>query len=58
MITQDEIDWILQLAEDELSHLKHDAESDPNSVSDYRYSKDVFERVREHLTTEGRIKPW
>jgi hypothetical protein len=56
MITQNEIDWVLKMAEDELDHLESDSEYDKDCKEDYLYSKDVLERVREYLTTEGRIK--
>ena len=58
MITQNDIDWVLRLAEDELEHLENDAERDEHSRDDYLFSKAALERVREYLTTEGRIKPW
>ena len=57
MITQDEIDWVLRMVESELDHLERNSEYDKDCMEDYVYSKDVFERVREHLTAEGRIKP-
>lgn len=57
MVTQNEIDWILKMAEDELDHLERDSELDDDCMEDYLYSKDVLERVREYLTTEERIKP-
>jgi hypothetical protein len=56
MVTQDEIDWVMKMAEDELDHLESDSEYDKDCKKDYLYSKGVFERVREYLTTEGRIK--
>lgn len=56
MVTQDEIDWVMKMAEDELDHLERDSEYDKDCKEDYLYSKGVFERVREYLTTEGRIK--
>lgn len=56
MVTQDEIDWVLKMAEDELDHLEGDSELDDDCMKDYLYSKDVLERVREYLTTEGKIK--
>lgn len=56
MATQDEIDWILRMAEDELDHLRRDSELDDDCMEDYIYSKGVLERVREYLTTEGKIK--
>ena len=55
-VTQDEIDWILKMAEDELDHLERDSELDKDCMEDYKYSKDVLERVREYLTTQGGIK--
>ena len=57
MVTQDEIDHVLRLAEDELEHLKRDGEYDDECRADYLYSTRVFKRVRKYLTTEGRIKP-
>jgi len=57
MITQDNIDHALRLAEDELEHLRRDGEYDKECQEDYLYSKATLERVREYLTTEGRIKP-
>ena len=56
MVTQDNIDHILRLAEDELEHLRRDGDFDDECREDYLYSKRVFEQVREYLTTEGRIK--
>lgn len=57
MITQNEVDWVLKMAEDELDHLERDSEYDRDCMEDYLYSKDVLERVREYFTTEGRIEP-
>ena len=56
MITQDDIDKVLQLAEDELDHLRRDAPYDEDCNQDYIYSKAAFERVREYLTNEGRVE--
>ena len=50
MITQDEIDHVLRLAEDELEHLRRDGELDDECKEDYLYSKKVFRQVREYLT--------
>ena len=58
MITQDNIDHVLRLAEDELEHLRRDGEYDAECQGDYLCSRAIFQRVREYLTTEGRIKPW
>lgn len=44
---QDDFDCVLQLAEDELSHLKDDAILDPDSANDYLDSKAALKRVRE-----------
>lgn len=55
MITQDDLEWVLKMAEDELDHLERDSKHDINCMEDYHYSKEVFERVREQLTTEGKI---
>ncbi len=57
MITQDEIDWVLKMAEDELDHLERDSELDNDCMEDYLYSKGVLERVREYLTNQGRVEP-
>jgi hypothetical protein len=57
MVTQLEIEWVLKMAEDELAHLEADSEYDEDCKADYDYSVVVFERVREYLTTEGRIEP-
>ena len=56
MITQDNIDHVLRLAEDELEHLRRDGEYDAECQGDYLCSRAIFQRVREYLTTEGRIK--
>jgi hypothetical protein len=56
VVTQNEIDWILKMAEDELDHLERDSELDDGCMEDYLYSKEVLERVREYLTTDGRVK--
>ena len=57
MVTQNDIDWVLQLAEDELRHLEEDGMYDEECKADYLSSRAIFERVWEYLTTEGRIKP-
>jgi len=57
VITQDDIDHVLRLAEDELEHLRRDGEYDDECQEDYLCSKRIFEQVREYLTTQGRIKP-
>ena len=57
MVTQDDIDHVLRLAEDELEHLRRDGEYDAECLEDYLYSKRILKLVREYLTTEGRIKP-
>lgn len=44
---QDDFNCVLQLAEDELAHLEHDAVLDPDSANDYLDSKAALERVRE-----------
>lgn len=58
MVTQDEIEWVLKMAEDELVHLERDAKLDDECMGDYIYSEDVFERVQEYLTNEGRINDY
>lgn len=53
MATQDEIDWALNMAEDELVHMKRDSELDDDCMEDYIYSKEVLERVRDFLVDKG-----
>lgn len=54
MITQDDLEWVLDMAKGELRHLAQDA-TDADRMKDYLHSKDALKRVREYLTTEGRV---
>ena len=42
---RDDLDCVLQLAEDELEHLRQDAKYDKDCAADYRESKGALERV-------------
>jgi hypothetical protein len=53
VVTQEELDWILKMAEDELDHLERDSELDRDCMKDYLYSKEVLERVRDFLADKG-----
>ena len=57
MITQNETDWVLKMAEDELDHLERDSELDDDCMKDYLYSKKTLEKVREHLTAVPKTPP-
>jgi len=57
IITQDDIDHVLRLAEDELEHLRRDGELDDECKEDYLCSKKVFGQVREYLTPVPEIPP-
>lgn len=52
--TQEEIDWVLNMAEDELVHMKRDSELDDDCMEDYLYSKEVLEKVRDFLANKGK----
>ena len=45
----DDFDCVLQLARDEIEHLRRDAKHDEDSAADYRDSKAALDRVVERF---------